>query len=209
MRVIMISMLCVLLALSETPAQQDPAGAAQLGASQIIEKSLLAFHYQGDDMQAKVTMKLIAQDGGTRTRVLTMLRRDESEGGNQKYFMYFHEPGDVRGMAFMTWKYPEREDDRWVFVPAVDLVRRIAADDKYSSFVGSDFSYEDVSGRDVGEDDHTLLREEQWQGRDCYVIQSQPRGKGAWARRISWIDKQNLEFNYEVQLSLKREGKLV
>src|SRR4030067_1387473 len=98
---------------------------------------------------ARVPMNLIDKDGHARTRVMTMLRRDTDEKGNQKYFIYFHEPGDVRQMTFMVWKYADKEDDRWIFIPAVDLVRRIAADDKRSSFVGSDFTYTDVSGRGV------------------------------------------------------------
>ena len=161
-----------------------------LTAEKIIERSQLAFYYSGDDMKARVTMHLIDKDGGRRTRVMTMLRRDEVEGGNQKYFIYFHEPGDVRGMVFMVWKYPEKEDDRWLFIPAVDLIRRIAADDKRSSFVGSDFTYEDVSGRDVNADSHVLLREEMAGGLDCYVVRSTPKAAADYTKRVSWIDKE-------------------
>ncbi|HLB30447.1 MAG TPA: outer membrane lipoprotein-sorting protein [Gammaproteobacteria bacterium] len=166
------------------------AGAGPLSAEAIIERSQRAFYYPADDMQAKVAMDLVDRDGGRRTRVMTFLRQDENEGGNQKYFIYFHEPGDIRGLVFMVWKYPGKEDDRWLFVPAVDLVRRIAADDKRSSFVGSDFTYEDVSGQDLSADDHTLLREEKAGEHDCYVVQSTPRTAAEYTRRISWIEKE-------------------
>ena len=153
-------------------------------------------------------MQLIDSAGGTRTRVLTMLRRDEVEGGNQKYFIYFHEPGDVRGMTFMVWKHVAKEDERWIFVPAVDLIRRIAADDKRSSFVGSDFTYEDVSGREVDDDVHTLLREESLGERACYLIQSEPKASADYVRRLSWIDKEHLlplrEEYYDAQGELFR-----
>jgi hypothetical protein len=122
---------------------------------------------------------------------MTMLRRDDTEGGDQKYFIYFHEPGDVRRMTFMVWKDPQEEDERWIFVPAVDLVRRIAADDSRSSFVGSDFTYEDVSGRDVRSDEHTMAGEERLGDRDCYVIASVPNGPADYTRKVSWIDKAN------------------
>jgi hypothetical protein len=181
---------------------------AQLSPARIIEKSQLAFYYQGDDMKADVVMELIDKDGGKRTRVMTLLRRDEKEGGNQKYFIYFHEPGDVRRLTFMVWKYPEKEDDRWIFVPAVDLIRRIAADDKRSSFVGSDFTYEDVSGRDVESDTHTLLRSEKLEGQDRYVMQSVPKEPTEYTKRISWIDKENFlplkEEYYDAQNELFR-----
>ena len=185
----------------ETQAKRPDAAA-------VVERSQRAFYYPGDDMKGRVTMELIDRNDGKRTRVMTMLRRDEAEGGNQKYFIYFHEPGDVRRMTFMVWKYPEKEDDRWIFVPAVDLIRRIAADDKRSSFVGSDFTYEDVSGRDVNADTHTSLREEKLGDRTCYVIQSVPKGAADYARRLSWISKENLlplkEEYYDAQGGLFR-----
>ncbi|MFQ6673758.1 MAG: outer membrane lipoprotein-sorting protein [Fidelibacterota bacterium] len=197
-----------LLIVSVAFAQESPTRKRQLTAAQIIQKSQLAFYYQGDDMKAKVTMELIDKSGGKRTRVMTMLRRDETEGGNQKYFIYFHKPGDVRRMTFMVWKDPTKEDDRWIFVPAVDLIRRIADDDKRSSFVGSDFTYEDVSGRDVASDTHTLLRQEKLGDRDCYVIQSIPQETTEYAKRLSWIDQKTFlplkEEYYDVQNELFR-----
>lgn len=179
-----------------------------MNAEQIIEQSQRAFYYAAADMRAKVTMQLIDADGGTRKRVMTLLRRDTTEGGKQKYFIFFHEPGDVRRMTFMVWKDPVKEDQRWVFIPAVDLVRRIAADDKRSSFVGSDFTYEDVSGRDVADDSHALLREEALNGRQSYVIQSTPKEVVEYTKRISWVDKHTLlplkESYYDAQDELFR-----
>ncbi len=175
-------------------------------AAAIVLRSQRAFYYPGDDMLAKVTMELIDRDRGTRKRVMTMLRRNDLRGDGQRYFIYFHEPGDVRRMTFMVFKYPEREDDRWIFVPAVDLIRRIAADDKRSSFVGSDFTYEDVSGRDTTAENHSLLREEKLGDRDCYVIAS--RDAGSHTKRVSWIDRENLlplkEEYYDAQGELSR-----
>ncbi len=170
-----------LAAILPVAAQEAPT------AEQIVERSLKAFFYQGDDFKTKVTMELFDQAGHKRTRVLTMLRKNAAGGWNQKYFIYFHEPGDVRGITFMVWKYPGKEDDRWIFVPAVDLVRRIAASDKRSSFVGSDFTYEDVSGRDLDADTHSLLRSERLGERDCYVIQSVPKEPLEYAKKIAWI----------------------
>jgi hypothetical protein len=192
------------VAFSEEPTEKN----MPLSAGQIVEKSQLAFYYQGDDMKAKVVMELIAKGGGRRIRVMTMLRRNVTEGENQKYFIYFHKPGDVRRLTFMVWKYPTKEDDRWIFVPAVDLIRRIAADDKRSSFVGSDFTYEDVSGRDVASDTHSLLRSEKLEDRDCYVIESIPKEPTDYIKRLSWIDKKTFlplkEEYYDAQNELFR-----
>jgi outer membrane lipoprotein-sorting protein len=196
--------LCFALVYPQEPENEDE----RLTATEIVERSQLAFYYQGRDMKSKITMELIDKDGGKRTRVMMMIRRDQTEGGSQKYFIYFHEPGDVRRMTFMVWKDPKKEDDRWIFVPAVDLIRRIAADDKRSSFVGSDFTYEDVSGRDVDSDTHTVLREEQLGNKTCYVIESVPKGTADYTKRLSWIDKENFlplkEEYYDAQQELFR-----
>jgi hypothetical protein len=78
------------------------------------------------------------------------------ESGEQKFYIYFLRPADVNKMVFMVWKHSGKDDDRWLYLPALDLVKRIAATDKRTSFVGSDFFYEDVSGRDIIEDTHEL-----------------------------------------------------
>ena len=162
-----------------------------MGAEEIIGKSQDAFLYQGDDFKARVVMKLINKDGKERLREMTMLRKNY-KAGQQKYFIYFYQPSDIRDMTFMVYKYAGKNDDRWLFVPAINMVRRIAAEDKASSFVGSDFTYEDISGRDVEDDSHELLREEPLNGRDCYVLKSTPKaGDMAYSYRLSWIDKEN------------------
>ena len=183
-------------------AQNKPA------VTEIVEKSQQAYYYSGSDMKSDVTMELITADGKKRTRVLTMLRKNEPRTANQKYFLYFREPGDIRRTAFLVWKYPEKDDDRWIFIPAVNAVRRIAARDSRSSFIGSDFTYEDVSGRDVSADAHTLLREERLGNADCYVIESVPKAATDYTRKLAWIDKATFlplkEEYYDVQNQLAR-----
>jgi len=171
-----------------------PGDAQTPSAEEIIRRSHLAEYYPGDEMKARVLMRLVSKDGKERIREMTMLRKDLQEGGEQRYFIYFHRPPDVREMTFMVWKYPQKNADRWLFIPALKLVRRIAADDKRSSFVGSDFSYEDISGRNVAEDSHKLLREEALGGKEAYVIESTPKDPAGsdFGRKVSWIDKRTL-----------------
>jgi len=189
----------------ELPQSADSTSA---NADEIMERSQRAYYFAGEDGKGLLTMELIDRKGNTRRRVMTMLRRNQVNAGEQKYYIYFHEPGDVRRLTFMIWKYPGRDDDRWIYVPAVDLIRRIAAEDKYSSFVGSDFSYEDVSGRDVSEDTHSLLEEEMLDDREAFVIESIPLTAAAFTRRVSWIDKESflplkIEY-YDAQDQLQR-----
>ncbi len=170
-----------------------PLQASAISPKDIMKKSQAAFLYQGKDFKARVIMKLISKEGRQRLREMTMLRKNYgASGGEQKYFMYFFKPADVKDMAFMIYKYPGRDDDRWLFIPALNMVRRIAARDKASSFVGSDFTYEDVSGRDVEDDTHEFLREDVLEGKACYVVKSTPKeGDVNYSYKVSWIDKEN------------------
>jgi len=161
------------------------------GAEEIMRRSSLILFYSGNDMKSKVTMRLLSKDGGERVRELIMARRNVKAGGDQKYFILFQQPADVRDMTFLVWKYPLRDSDRWLYIPAIKLVKRIAANDKRSSFVGSDFSYEDVSGRAAEEDNHTLLREEKYEGKEVFVVKSVPKDEKSadFGYKISWVDK--------------------
>ena len=174
-------------------------------ATEIVKKSQNAFFYPGKDMQARVKMTLTGKTGQQRLRELTMLRKN-SDGSDQKYFIYFHSPGDVRGTSFMVYKYSGKDDDRWLFIPAINLVNRIASRDSRSSFVGSDFTYEDVSGRDIESDNYKYVREDTLDGKPVHVIESTPKSSTEYIKKISWIDKATYiplkEEYYDVQGSL-------
>ncbi len=165
--------------------------AAVESGTDIAKKSQTAFLYAGKDFKARVMMKLISSGGQERVREMTMLRKNYGGGGGeQKYFMYFYQPADVKDMTFMVQKHPGRDADRWLFVPSINMVRRIAARDKSSSFVGSDFSYEDVSGRNIDDDKHELVKEEKLDNKDCYVVKSTPKAADVdYAYKTAWIDK--------------------
>ncbi|MCP4685678.1 MAG: outer membrane lipoprotein-sorting protein [bacterium] len=166
------------------------AGAASAQtAEEIMKQSHLAYYYAGDDGVAEVGMRLIKGDK-ERNREFTMLRLDNAEGGAQKYYTYFKKPSDVSRLTFMVHKNPEDNDKRWIYIPAVDLVKPISADDKNSSFVGSDFTYEDVSGRHWSEDTHTLKEDATLDSSAVWVIESIPKEKyKGFARKVSYVDK--------------------
>ncbi|MFO8052483.1 MAG: outer membrane lipoprotein-sorting protein [Candidatus Omnitrophota bacterium] len=138
---------------------------------EIVRKAYNVAYYQGEDGKSEVTMTISDSQDRTRNRVFTILRFDIEDGGQQKYYVYFREPADVRDMVYMVWKHPGKDDDRWLYLPALDLVRRIAASDKRSSFVGSDFLYEDISGRALSLDNHELISEDKKQ----YVVRNTPK----------------------------------
>ncbi|MDJ0838458.1 MAG: outer membrane lipoprotein-sorting protein [Acidobacteriota bacterium] len=166
-----------------------PAWAAAdngIDVQEIVEKANRASYYAGKDGRADVTMTIHDGKGGARERAFTILRLN-TRGADQKFYVYFKEPADVRKMAYLVWKNANRDDDRWLWLPAMNLVKRIAPGDKRTSFVGSDFVYEDVSGRGTEEDHHVLIKETDTQ----YHLKSTPKDAGSveFSYYELWIDK--------------------
>ena len=147
---------------------------------EIIRHANKTVYYQGQDGRASVKMTITDSQGRKRKRQMIILRLDQSTSdeiennayeSDQKFYVYFKRPADVSKMAFLVWKHLDKDDDRWLYLPALDLVKRIAASDKRTSFAGSDFFYEDVSGRRLSEDKHELVETT----KDYYVVKNTPK----------------------------------
>ncbi|QLA15714.1 outer membrane lipoprotein-sorting protein [Desulfolutivibrio sulfoxidireducens] len=156
----------------------------------IVARSNHASLYQGADCQGTTTMTITDKQGRVRKRQFNMLRKNgDTRDKEQRYFVYFIEPSDVRKMVFMVHKHVglETDDDRWLYMPSLDLVKRIAASDKRTSFVGSDYLYEDISGRGPEEDTHELLETTD----TSYVVKNTPKKPDAveFASYVAHIDK--------------------
>ncbi len=155
--------------------------------NEIIDLANKASYYAGDDGRADVKMTITDSQGRVRNREFVILRRDVNEGKEQKFYVYFKKPSDVRKMVFMVHKNIGKDDDRWLYLPALDLVKRIAASDKRTSFVGSNFFYEDVSGRSPLEDVHVLTETTD----SAFVINNTPKDTSSveFSSYTVWIDK--------------------
>lgn len=186
---------------------------ASMTPEQIMEKSHHKILYQGDMKRASVKMKIIDANGNVRKRQFYTLRLDKNSPekkadrgiGEQYYYIYFRRPGDIKKTAFLVHKKQGGADDRWLYLPGLDLIKRIAAGDKRTSFVGSTLFYEDVSGRDINADTHEITSED-----DTYfVIKSTPKKPDdvefnyyqSWVHklsfmpvRIEYFDKNNEKY---------------
>jgi outer membrane lipoprotein-sorting protein len=162
---------------------------AAISVDELVAKANHAAYYQGRDGKAAVEMSIVDEQGRERARKFTILRydADDANDGDQKMYVYFTRPADVNKTVFMVWKHPGKDDDRWLYLPALDLVKRIAASDERTSFVGSHFYYEDVSGRSPEEDVHELVEETS----NYYVLRSTPKeaGKVEFAYYKNWIHR--------------------
>jgi len=163
-----------------------------LTVDEIVKKTNHTAYYQGKDGSARVKMVVADKQGRTREKEFTILRRNKDEAdGDQFFYVYFHAPADERGTVFMVHKHVGGDDDRWLYLPALDVTKRIAASDERTSFVGSHFFYEDVSGRGLDEDTHELVETTD----KFYVIKNTPKKPASvefdsftmWIHKASFI----------------------
>lgn len=174
-----------LLALMAPPAVACP----EADADAIVAKANLAAYYAGADGRTEARMRIIDGQGREQRRQFTVLRRDSEDAGDQQFLVVFSQPSDVRGTTFLVHKHIAGDDDRWLYLPGLDLVKRIAAGDKRTSFVGSHYYYEDVSGRQPDEDSHEFIEETE----EHFVLRHVPKDLATveFAEYTTWIDRQN------------------
>ncbi len=159
-------------------------------ADAIVAQANLASYYAGADGRSEVRMLIMDAQGREQRRQFTVLRRNVAAGGDQEFLVAFSRPSDVRGTVYLVKKHADGDDDRWLYLPGLDLVKRISAGDKRTSFVGADYFYEDVSGRNPREDVHELVDTTA----DAYVLKHTPRDPSTveFASYVTWIDRTTL-----------------
>lgn len=174
----------VVLALSVLPASAEPL----TDADTITERANIASYYAGDDGRSEVRMIITDAQGRQQRRQFTVLRRDVENGADQQFLVVFSQPSDVRNTVFLVDKHVDRDDDRWLYLPGLDLVKRISAGDKRTSFVGAHYFYEDVSGRPHTEDTHKLVETED----QHYVLRHEPKDpqSAEFESYVTWIDRE-------------------
>ncbi len=148
----------------------------------------------GRDSRADLRMKLFDRRGRPRDRALTLLTLRRPEG--DRSLIRFTYPNDIRGTGFLVWEHPTGDDERFLYLPSLGRVRRIAGSEAQESFVGSDFSYEDIGGREFDDYTYALVDENaSWtppggQPRPAYRLESRRKdASAAFPRVVSLILK--------------------
>ena len=156
------------------------------------------------DMSNKTSMILTNKKGKTRTNAMM----SKSMDGNKKQIIWFLEPKDDKGVAFLKIEHDDKDDEMRMWLPAFKKVRRISSKKKGDAFMGSDLSYEDLSSRDLNENEYNRLDDETVDGRDCYVLEILPKkeAKSSYSKHISWVEKSTLMGVKEE--SFDKRGKL-
>ncbi len=143
----------------------------------------------GDDMKADLSMSITNSRGSTRERSIVQIRKIED--GIEKKLMFFTAPSDVKDTGFLSISYPsDKDDDQMIYLPALKRVKRIATSNKNDSFMGSDFTYDDMGARNPAKDTHSIIKEEVINNVDCYVVESIPVTQdGDITKTLNWIAK--------------------
>ncbi len=142
------------------------------------------------DFTADMLMVLRNKHGQQSNRKIRS-RTLEVEDDGDKSMTIFDTPRDVKGTAFLNYTHKVGDDDQWLYLPALKRVKRISSRNKSGSFMGSEFAYEDISSQEVEKYTYKWIRDEVYDGRECFVIERYPvdRRNSGYIRQVSWIDK--------------------
>lgn len=147
----------------------------------------------GDDVSSRVIMLLLDKDKKKRQRVLYSYAKDK--GAAERWtLMRFVKPTDIEGTGLLTLDHPGDNSEQWIYLPALDRVRRISSSRKGGRFVGSDFFYEDLRDREVEMDYHRHAGKGKVGKIPCEILVSTPKesDNSIYSKRISWVHRKSL-----------------
>lgn len=189
---------------------------AQLTGRQIMEEQKKRHELQFE--QETVDMILTDKNGQTKERSMVSYSL-KGEDGLSKVLLQFLAPRDIEGVGLLTWEQGEdKDDDQWLYLPALRKTKRIAAGDKSGSFMGSDFNYSDMSSPDLDKYDYTFMKEAKVRGNPVWQVKAVPKTKeeieesGYWqsvlfirqdnhviVRAVHWVRKKKRNKYFDVK----------
>ncbi|MGR9012256.1 MAG: outer membrane lipoprotein-sorting protein [Gammaproteobacteria bacterium] len=142
------------------------------------------------DSKVKLDMVLKSR-GGDESRRALEISTLELIGEGDKSLTIFDSPRDIKGTAFLSFTHALTPDEQWLFLPALKRVKRISSSNKSGPFLGSDYSFEDLTSFETARYSYRYLKDEAIDGIDCFVVEMKPQYEfSGYSRQISWIDKQ-------------------
>jgi hypothetical protein len=186
------------------------AGQANLTANEIVAKGEEVMRVKG--VQGVSTMRIIDEKGGERIRKIKQASKLFDNGETEKRLIRFMEPADVKGTGLLTFDYKSKGDDLWLFMPALRKVRRIVSTEKAKNFIGSEFSYSDMSPPSPEDFNFKLLGEEKIKDVLCHKVEWMPKNdavakENGYSRRVVFVGKEN--FMVRKSLYYDSENKLL
>ncbi len=142
-----------------------------------------------EDSSAAMKMVLRNRHGQESIRQIRVVNL-EMESDGDKGLTVFDEPRDIKGTAFLSYSHALVPDEQWIYLPALKRVKRISSSNKSGPFMGSEFAYEDISSFEIPKYDYLYLRDEVFEGNNCYVLELRPQYQySGYTKSYVWIDK--------------------
>jgi len=156
---------------------------------------------------ASLNMILRNKRGQESNRELRLRVIEVDDDGDRTMFV-FDRPRDVKGTAFLVHAHKNGPDDQWLYLPALKRVKRISASKQSGSFMGSEFSYEDMGAVEVEKYTHRYLRDEPCGELECVVLERIPLSEDSgYSRQVVWLDQEELR-TVQIQFFDRREAHL-
>lgn len=165
----------------------------------IIKKNDIQMKSENEDVD--FVMELVNNKGIKQVRKVKQYSFLD-QNNNRSNLIRFQSPADVKGTGFLSIENTGRDDDQWLFLPALNKSRRISASDETDYFMGSDFAFEDIGVEKIDENNYSLIGNEVVNGVECYVLEATPNNKKketGYSKRVIYVSKDNsliLKTNY-------------
>jgi hypothetical protein len=202
-----------LLAVTVFIAGLTPARAADTQTSAYAIAKRVQDRDTGRDSRVSMRMTLVDRRGRERQRALTIKGMRGGPGRavpGDRTLLHFTLPNDIRGTGFLVWEHPDADDERFLYLPSLGRVRRIAGSEAQESFVGSDFTYEDIGGRELDDYTYTLLADNEiWTAPDgakhaVWRLESKSKNAGARFPRIVSLIRKDLDIGVRAEIFNRR-----
>ena len=203
---VLVAVFCFAL---EIPyAKGDESRKNELSANTIMTKHHKATKLDG--AESLTTLIIYNARGDKRVRKMAIISKLYDDGDTEKRLIRFIEPADVKGTGLLTYDYEREDDDIWFYMPALRKTRRIVSSEKAKSFMGSEFSYADMTPPPVEDFKHKILKTETAGGVECWVIESIPKTEeiaeeNGFSKQISTIGKKDYTIRKAIYYDLDGE----
>jgi hypothetical protein len=186
--------LCIAALVGMAVAGSRPAAAQEAGADELMEKNYQSTRL--DSSISEATFRLVSAAGQERVRKTFGVTKLQRGSADNRRIIRFLSPGDVRNTTSLLIEHAEKDDEIWVYLPALKKARRLAGDNKKNSFVGTDLSYGDIVGHKARDWSHRVLRQETINGIPSHVVESTPKSPdiaaaSGYSKRINWVGRDN------------------